>query len=873
VDHGADNDHTRTHVVLTKGTMVSHYRIVEKIGAGGMGEVYLAEDTKLKRKVALKFLPFDLTADPEVRKRFVREAQTIAQLNHPNVITIYEVSEHSGRPYYVMELVEGESLRDISQRKPLPFDMIIEYVIQVCQGLGEAHRSGIVHRDIKSANIAIDKQERIRVLDFGLAATAGEEKLTKTGSTLGTVGYMSPEQVSGREIDHRSDLFSLGVVLYELIAGQTPFKRDNEGATLKAIIEDNPEPLTRYKSDVPDKLQEIVFKLLEKDKELRYQSAEGVIADLKRLMYDSQQTGYTRMSERPKRRGIVIGVTAALVIVVAAVLYTQFRPVSDRSQSVDKVPMIAVLPFENLGAPDDEYFADGMADEVHSRLVGIQQLGVISRNSAMKYKGTLKSGKEIGAELGVEYILTGTVRWNKLGDRPTVRITPQLVRVIDDRPLWAGNYEHELMEVFAVQAEIAGKVIDQLGLTLLESEKQNLANIPTDNPDAYRLYLKAVQVYRYSSDYQGTIDAKPLVDSAVALDSTFALAHALRSDVYANSAGDRPDSEEGRIALESANRALDLEPGLPQAHLALGKYYGWVENNDDRALEHYLLAKSGLDNNALVLSRISSIQMQRGQYEEALANRSKAAELDPLNAKKHSSLGSALMSLRRFYEAEQSFSRAIALEPNIQYYYEDKIECLIAQYGDLGKVIPVVKEALRFCDTTEFVIKNSAVTRYINELQTDSIISAYIQRQRADTSAENLFHDRPFFWFSHLNILEGRQFEAKKQLQFYAMSSEWFIGWRGLLHSFVGECDEAVKCGLRRKEVVSDGEHHDDLASTAMLMARIYANCGKYDEAVNEIDYALSLQTYVTVNSLRLKHWIDPLRDNPRYQELISSYE
>ena len=319
-ENGMDN--TRSFVPMSKGTMISHYKIIEKIGAGGMGEVYLAEDTKLKRKVAVKFLPSHLSPDNEIQTRFVREAQTIARLNHPNIISIHDVSEFKGRPYYVMELVEGETLRDISHDKPLPFDLIVDYAIQICQGLGEAHRAGIIHRDIKSANIVVDKQGRVRLLDFGLAVAKGDDKLTRTGSTLGTISYMSPEQVSGRDIDHRSDLFSLGVVLYELITGRTPFKRDNEGATLKAIIEDNPEPLTRYRSDVPEKLQDIVFKLLEKDKELRYQSAEGVIADLKRLMYDSSQSGYSRIvTAKPKRTKLIVGIAAFTVVVIAAVFY------------------------------------------------------------------------------------------------------------------------------------------------------------------------------------------------------------------------------------------------------------------------------------------------------------------------------------------------------------------------------------------------------------------------------------------------------------------------------------------------------------------------------------------------------------------------
>ncbi|MEE8404515.1 MAG: serine/threonine-protein kinase, partial [candidate division Zixibacteria bacterium] len=249
------NDNTKTHVVLTKGTMVAHYRITEKIGAGGMGEVFLAKDTKLGRQVALKFLPVNLAAENEHRARFKREAQAAAKLNHPNIVTIHEVSEFNSRPYIVMEHVEGRSLHDFCHDEPLPTNKIIDTAIQICDGLSKAHKAGIVHRDIKSSNIVVDSDGRPKILDFGLATFKGSEEVTKDGSTIGTVAYMSPEQAQGQKIDHRSDLFSFGIVLYELIAGRTPFKRDSDAATLKAIVNDAAEPLTRYRAEVPDELQ------------------------------------------------------------------------------------------------------------------------------------------------------------------------------------------------------------------------------------------------------------------------------------------------------------------------------------------------------------------------------------------------------------------------------------------------------------------------------------------------------------------------------------------------------------------------------------------------------------------------------------------
>ena len=278
-----DDEHTHTYVVLTKGTMVQHYRIVEKIGAGGMGEVYLAEDTKLDRRVALKFLSEEYLNHQEMKTRFLREAKAAAGLSHPNIVTVYEVGEHHGKPFFSMEHVGGQSLHHFAHDEQLPIKRVIELAIQIGDGLSEAHSMGIVHRDIKTANIVIDRKGLPRILDFGLAKVGSDDALTKTGSTFGTVAYMSPEQVEGNPADERSDLYSFGIVLYELLTGRTPFKRDNYAATLKAISTDTAEPLIRYKSDISYELQQIVSKLLERDPQHRYQTASDVVSDLRRM--------------------------------------------------------------------------------------------------------------------------------------------------------------------------------------------------------------------------------------------------------------------------------------------------------------------------------------------------------------------------------------------------------------------------------------------------------------------------------------------------------------------------------------------------------------------------------------------------------------
>lgn len=819
------NDITRSHVVLAIGAKIGHYRIIDKIGAGGMGEVYLAEDTRLMRKVALKFLPAHLAANEDVKNRFFREAQAVAKLNHPNIVTIHDVSEYGGRPYFVMEHVEGQSLHHFAHDEPLPVDTIIDYAIQICQGIGEAHRAKIVHRDVKTSNIVIDSKGRARLLDFGLAAVAGDDKLTKTGSTLGTVAYMSPEQVSGRDIDHRTDLFSFGVVLYELIAGRTPFRRDNEGATLRAIVQDMPEPLTRYRSEVPDRLKLIVEKLLEKDRELRYQTAEDIIADLKKLFYDSQPTGYHRAS--PVRKSKLIWAVPAIVVVaaLAAIVMFAIRPQAGRTEKAGTLPMIAVLPFENLGSPEDEYFADGMTEEVTSRLAGIDGLGVISRTSAMQYKGTGKSLSEIGKELGVDYVLEGSVRWARVGGQARVRITPQLIRVLDDRHVWADNYERELMEVFAVQADIAAQIVKQLGLTLLDSDRSALASRPTSDSRAYDYYLKGINGIRRG---EWTIPVMTKItavfDSAVAIDPNFALAYAFRSRAYSILAFETQSETDRRLARESFEQALELQPNLAHGHMAAGIYYNLVQTDYERALEEFNFAKPELHNDADLITGIALVQMRQGDFDDALENYRKAAEVDPLNPSVHADRATCLRFVRMFPEAEQSVDRAISLDPSRSQWYLEKLWGYNSQYGDAVMMLPVIQDALSHVDTLDFIADlwpflenlppSSQDSLYVRiGLSSDLLFDRYRKecRDRVDTTtyyatlAQAYYnrgnHTSMAAYLDSVRTTLERQLTANPDDPHRASAL-------GLALAYSDSCEEAEKWGMRGEELLSIAKCH-----------------------------------------------------------------
>ena len=807
------DDNTHTHVILAKGVMVAHYRVDEKIGAGGMGEVFLAEDTKLKRQVALKFLPVHLCADDDAKARFIREARAAAGLNHPNIIHVYEVGEFNGRPYFAMEYVTGHSLHRFAHDDPQPVERIIELAIQLCEALAEAHGKSVVHRDIKAANIIVDEKGRPRLLDFGLASIADDSNLTKTGSTIGTVAYMSPEQVQGKKIDQRSDLFSLGVVLYELLAGRTPFRQETQAATLQSIIQDEPQPLARYRSDVPDTLQQIVSKLLAKNPQFRYQTAEGVLPDLRSLSA-GYSAGISTPVKPPRRSrmpasGAVIGILA--VLAVAAFF---FQPWKAKSTGHD-VPMIAVLPFENLGSADDEYFADGMTEEITSRLATIEGLGVISRTSAVAAKTPGKTVNEIGKELGVDYVLEGTVRWSKTGGQAKVRITPQLIRVSDDRHLWADNYERELMEVFDVQADIALQIVDQLGVTLLDHERQDLASQPTHNAQAYEYYLRGVaSLKRFEYRQEMARNTIASFDSAIALDPSFALAYAFKSVAhsryYFNEFENFP--AHGELARQAAGKALELSPGLSYAHLAMGQYFNFVRREYDRALDEFSKAQSELHNNSDLLQAIALVQMRQGRFREAQENYRRAAEFDPLSAGKHASLAWCLLMTKDYDEAERSIDRAIMLDPKNPDHYADKVKLYASRTGDKAQMRAVLQEAYEHVDPSDLFSPGLWDFDLRGEVL-DSLIVGYIERYRDSESPLALYGNITMAYLTAGNTERAATYaDSARQILIPMLETTPdnadLHAALGMSLACLGDYDDAVKEGRKARELLSVDDCH-----------------------------------------------------------------
>jgi serine/threonine protein kinase/tetratricopeptide (TPR) repeat protein len=636
---------------------ILHYKILAKIGEGGMGMVYKAEDTKLKRIVALKFLPKELMRDKEAKERFVQEAQAAAALDHPNICTIYEINESEGQIFIAMAYVEGQSLKEKLTSGPVELKDVLDIAIHTAEGLKEAHESGIIHRDIKPANIMLTKKGQAKIMDFGLAKLSWGVDLTKTATIMGTVAYMSPEQASGQKTDHRTDIWSLGCVLYEILVGERPFESTHDQAAIYSILNEEPEPIASLRKDLPVGFEMILHTCLQKDPRNRYRNMDDLISDLRSIDLEDKTQ-------------------------VLKTVPTKEEP-----------PSIAVLPFVNMSAdPENEYFSDGLSEAILNSLTKIKDFKVVARTSAFSFKGKDVDIREIGKQLDVNKVLEGSVQ--KAGNR--LRITAQLINVADGYHLWSERFDRKIDDVFAIQDEISLAIVDNLKINLLKGEKTKLIKRHTNDPEAYNFYLKGRYFYnkRTEEDTKRSIE---YFEQALAKDSGFALAYAGLADAYSNFGFYHWMSyeEAHSKAKELALKGLEVDDSVGETHTAYANCILWFEFKWVEAEKEYKKAIELSPSDVEAHHMYAHLLECSGRFDEAIAEMGKALELEPLLIILNNCMANILFFSGDYDGAIGMFQRTVEMDPNfpLQYLWLGRT---YLQVGELEKAIESFEKGTQF---------------------------------------------------------------------------------------------------------------------------------------------------------------------------------
>ena len=859
--------------------LADRYRLERELGHGGMATVYLAQDLKHDRAVALKVLKPELAhaLGPE---RFLREIQVTAQLDHPHILPLLDSGDAGGFLYYVMPYVQGETLRTrLTREKQLPLDDAFQIAAEVADALNYAHGQGIVHRDIKPENLLLAGRH-VRVADFGIAravTAAGGDSLTATGVAIGTPAYMSPEQAGGsKDLDGRSDLYSLGCVLYEMLAGHPPFTGGTAHEILARHSMDAVPSLAAARPTVPEGLERAIATALAKVPADRFSTA-AQFADALARRGSSATVGAARSSRRVARLAVIA--VAGMVTVGGAIL--MLRP-SPKAPGYARTA-IAVLPFQNLSAQGPHaYFAGGLHDELLTQLSKVAALKVISRTSVMGYESTKTPLRQIASELGVGSVVEGSVQIE--GSR--LRVNVQLIDAATDAPVWAERYDRTLDDAFAIQSDVAQQIVAAVGAALSDAEQQRLAAVPTANAEAYRLYLQGREyLIRPGFLRRNEEIAQQLFETALARDPGFALAHAALSEVHGRMFWFRYDPSPAREARQraEAEAALRLAPELPQAHVAMGLAHFWGRRDYRRALEEFRVALKGLPNDARVWQLIGTVHRRLGNWDEVLAAFEKATQLNPRDAQLFFGFGGYTYQLmHRYADAVRAYNRALSLAPDLYdaalakgwtyVRWQGQLDTLraalsqvptAAELGPRGTRAALHVQLLHWERNADSLLQVLTMARAPvfegqDFLLPSSLYAAWAHRLHGDRPAARAAFD------SARVLLDSVVRELPDDWRVHAA--------RGLALAGLGRRDETLQETRWLQQSVVYRADAFFGAVCAEARARVLAQVGDADAALDQIDRLLTKPAFFSIHSIQLDPLYDPIRDHPRFKALLAKY-
>jgi non-specific serine/threonine protein kinase len=863
------------------GQTISHYIILEKLGEGGMGVVYKAHDTKLDRLVALKFLPQQIAVSVEDKARFLQEAKAISALNHPNIATIHDIDEVDGPAYadasagkqkfLVLEYIPGGTLKSKLKRlksedREFSIGEVLDYGIQAAEALAHAHRHQIVHRDVKTDNLMFTEEGKVKLTDFGLAKLRGSVQVTKTGTTVGTAAYMSPEQIRGEQVDHRSDIFSFGVVLYELLTSHLPFRGEFETALSYSILNENPPPVKSLRKNTPAALESVIDRCLEKEKTKRYHSAEEVVEALREVRQEISPAIKTK-KKGGKIPLLVGGALLVVAVIVIAYLFWPERPITAAEKS------IAVLPFKNMSDnKEDEYFSDGITEDIIARLSKISHLKVISRTSVMQYKGVAKPLREIGKELGVATILEGSVR--RAGNR--IRIVGQLIDAISDEHIWADTYDRELKDVFAIQSDVAEQIAAVLEVRLSPRETERIEHKPTENVAAYSYFLRGNSYV--SGGYENSRNAIQMYEKAISEDSTFALAYAKLSQAhqyqywfYIDRTGERLS-----MAREAAEKAVQLDPGLAEGYVAMGQYFYHGFLDFDKALEFLRAAEEREPNNATALSLIGYVYRRSGEWQRSLPYLTKALEIDPRSASISFNLAITNLQQREFIDAERYFDRSIALSPGWPEPYCLRAWSSLNKEGFTQVTRAHLLTYLKIGEGEQLttIIPDEQpwwLLRVVDRELQDIVMRMSLKSFGVDTLSYYL--TKGFVCrIQHRNDLARAYFDTVRALSTNKIAFEAdvarFHSLLGVAFAGLGEKEKALREAEKATRMLPVSK--DALWGRTMTenLALVYAMTGEEERAIETLEYLMSIPGMISPRFLEADPIWNSLRSYPRFQKL-----